>query len=39
MENISTEAQRRLKILHFWEKHGDEATIDAYQISRRTLYN
>ncbi|MDE2021990.1 MAG: DDE-type integrase/transposase/recombinase [Patescibacteria group bacterium] len=32
------EAERRLRILIFWEKHGDEATKEAFRVSRRTLY-
>ena len=28
----------RLRILIFWEKHGDEATMEAFRVSRRTLY-
>ena len=35
---ISEEAKRRKKILEFWEKYGLEATIDAFGVSRRTLY-
>src|SRR3989344_2901593 len=32
------EAEKRLRILIFWEKHGDEAAMEAYGVSRRTLY-
>src|SRR3989344_1750422 len=32
------EAERRLRILIFWEKHGDEAAKEAFNTSRRTLY-
>jgi transposase InsO family protein len=32
------EAEKRLRILIFWEKHGDEATKEAFGVSRRTLY-
>jgi len=35
---ISKEAKRRKKILDFWQKYGLEATIDAFGVSRRTLY-
>lgn len=35
---ISEEAKRRKKILDFWQKYGLEATIDAFGVSRRTLY-
>ena len=31
-------AERRYEILLFWEKHGLEATVDAYKMGRRTLY-
>ena len=36
MEN--KEAQKRLKIIKFFDKYGLEATIEAFDISRRTLY-
>jgi putative transposase len=32
------EAEQRLRILIFWEKHADEATKEAFGVSRRTLY-
>ena len=32
------EVARRVKVLSFWEKHGEQATIDAFALSRRTLY-
>jgi transposase InsO family protein len=32
------EAESRLRTLIFWEKHGDEATMEAFRVSRRTLY-
>ena len=35
---ISEEAKRRVKIIGFWEKYGLEATIEAFGVSRRTLY-
>ncbi|BAF69839.1 integrase core domain-containing protein [Nitratiruptor sp. SB155-2] len=35
---ISEEAKRRKKILEFWQKYGLEATIEAFGVSRRTLY-
>jgi len=35
---ISEEAKRRVKILKFWEKYGLEATIEAFGVSRRTLF-
>ena len=34
----SERAKKRLLIISFWEKHGVEATIDAFQVSRRTLF-
>ena len=36
MEN--KEAQKRLKILKFFDKYGLEATMEAFGVSRRTLY-
>lgn len=35
---ITEEAQRRVKILAFWEKHGEAAAKDAFSVSRPTLY-
>lgn len=35
---ISADAQERYRILCFWEKHGLEATQEAFGVSRRTLY-
>lgn len=32
------EAEKRLRTLIFWEKHGDEAAKEAFRVSRRTLY-
>ena len=32
------DAQDRLKILRFWDKHGLAATVDAFGVSRRTLW-
>ena len=37
-EMTPKDAQHRLKILRFFEKHGLEATVDAFGVSRRTLY-
>ena len=34
----SKEANRRFKIVKFYEKYGLEATIEAFDISKRTLY-
>ena len=36
MEN--TEANKRLKIIKFYDKYGLEATIEAFNVSRRTIY-
>lgn len=35
---ISEKAKKRVKILAFWEKHGTDATHDAYGVSKRTLF-
>jgi len=35
---IAPDAQRRLTILQFWQRHGLAATCEAFQVSRRTLY-
>ena len=35
---ITEEAQKRCRILAFWEKHGDGAAQEAFGISRRTLF-
>ena len=34
----SEKAKRRLLIISFWEKHGIEATGDAFHVSKRTLF-
>jgi hypothetical protein len=31
------DVRKRLEILHFFEKHGFEATLDAFGVSRCTL--
>ena len=36
---ISEKALKRMRILVFWEKHGLEATMEAFQIKRRTLFD
>ena len=36
---ITETAQERTRILAFWHKHGLEATKDAHQVSRRTLFD
>lgn len=35
---MSTNAQQELDALGFWNKHGLNATSDAYKVSRSTLY-
>jgi transposase InsO family protein len=35
---ITEHAKERCRILAFWEKHGDEATQEAFQVSRPTLF-
>lgn len=35
---ITGKAKRKLKILAFWEEHGLKATVDAFDVKRRTLY-
>lgn len=35
---LGQDAQQRLAILRFWQRHGLAATVDAFKISRRTLY-
>ncbi|MEK9171910.1 MAG: integrase core domain-containing protein, partial [Patescibacteria group bacterium] len=36
---ITKEAIRRTEILAFWSKHGLLATLDAFKVKRRTLFN
>lgn len=36
---VSEKALKRMKILVFWEKHGLEATMEAFDVKRRTLFN
>lgn len=35
---ITEEAKRKTRILAFWEKHGLEATKEAFDVSRPTLF-
>lgn len=35
---ITEQAKERCRILAFWERYGDEATKEAFGVSRRTLY-
>jgi transposase InsO family protein len=39
MHSISVTASRRLEALNFWAKHGLDAALDAFKVSRRTLFN
>ena len=36
---ITQRALEKVRILAFWEKHGLEAALEAFQIKRRTLFN
>ena len=36
---VSEKALRKARILVFWEKHGREATLDAFPAKKRTLYH
>ena len=36
-EMTTKDAQERLRILRFWDTHGLPATLDAFEVSRRTL--
>lgn len=38
MHSISAVAAHRLKALNFWSAHGLDAAMDAFDVSRRTLY-
>ena len=35
---ITEQAKERVRILAFWEKHGTEATEEAFKVKRRTLF-
>jgi transposase InsO family protein len=35
---ITPEAEERVRILAFWQKHGDSATKEAFRVSRATLF-
>lgn len=35
---ITEEAKERCRILAFWEKHGTDATTEAFKVSKRTLF-
>jgi hypothetical protein len=36
---VHKDAQHRLEILKFWRTHGLAATVDAFKVSRRTLFS
>jgi len=36
---ITKQALKKAKILVFWEKHGLDATIEAFEVKRRTLFD
>lgn len=38
-ENMTKLANEKYKVLCFWDKYGIDATIDAFAIKKRTLYN
>ena len=35
---VTNKAEHKFNVLIFWDKHGLEATMDAFKISRRTLF-
>ena len=35
---ICKTAEDRLKVLKFWDRHGLDATQEAFEVSRRTLF-
>lgn len=36
---ITTKAEKKAKMLVFWEKHGLAATMEAFEVKRRTLFD
>src|SRR3990167_967639 len=36
---LTDESKRRVRILAFWAKHGLEATVEAFSVSRSTLFS
>ncbi len=36
---ISEKARKKMRVLVFWEKYGLEATLEAFQLKRRTLFD
>jgi hypothetical protein len=39
LDNMNQSANDKFKILCFWDRHGLQATIDAFGITRCTLYH
>ena len=39
LDMVSQKAQYRYRVLRFWEKHGLEPTMEAFEVKRRTLYH
>ena len=35
---LTDKAKKKFEILVFWEKHGLQATMDAFHVKRRTLF-
>jgi hypothetical protein len=35
---VTNKAEHKFNTLIFWDKHGLEATMDAFKVSRRTLF-
>jgi len=35
---ITEQAKERCRVLAFWEKHGNDATCEAFRVSKRTLF-
>ena len=38
-DNMSQSANDKYNILCFWDKHGLQATMDAFLVKKRTLYH
>ena len=38
LDMITDKALNKIKVLQFWDKHGLEATLDAFPVKRRTLF-
>ena len=36
---VTEQAKRKARILAFWQKHGTEASVEAFGVKRRTLYD